>query len=334
MRFVRKIFVKLKGYNELLTIFTGLFDPAYTYTLVTSLDQYSEDIFYAYVYQSQYKNKHSKANKDRPPSKAKVVLTTYKGIPELPLLYIPAYSKANTVEQTDRQVRAFRTLIKDLGSSATDFSVLELIRIFVESKEVGDKEATKTTDNLTSKATIYLYDDIDNLNSEQQRRLIQAIANSVEVIYEDLQRQDKSFFSVYNVNPIRSIATQVAKVDSTIRDIGTKKLELLATPKVLSRFLELQVSLNRYYAILLLFTATVNKLGLQVTTDLASPNNISNYNFRIEYYSLLLKPQQPQGSAQLARILSSDISATILVDNVGLRKTIIAYIAVVELSIQ
>ena len=147
------MFAKLEGHDELLTIFTGPFDPAYTRTLVTSLDQYSEDIFRACVYQSQYKNKHGKANKDRPPSKAKVVLTTYKGIPELPLFHIPAYGKANTVEQTDRQARAFRTLIKDPGSSATDFSAPELMRMFAESEEVGDKEAAETTDNLGKNPT-------------------------------------------------------------------------------------------------------------------------------------------------------------------------------------
>lgn len=317
------------GIEDVPHLFTGPGEPQVDRVFFTNkLNLHGEDIYRAIQLWALYKFKRKNS------TAADGSFTCYTGKPVLPI-FMPKAGTVNTVEQAKRQARAFNNAAHK-GVVRGDPSA-ELLRKWAETQDQDELETAETTNKVTN-GPITLSSDIDTLSPEDLNALFDIITRPLDVLFDDPDRQNKTFFDSTATKRVKKeIEKEAADEILALDKPDDKKAAAKAAAAALrpgagpvtipddvkARFLELQSSLNQRSAMPPDFFSAIEDLGM-TCTDIpdGEVDPVTKQNFRIDSRGMSLMPWQPQGTQWMSMMINSEIGACLVADDAGIGKTI------------
>lgn len=336
MRFVYKFKEVCENLPEELgipQILTGAHDAKYSRTYIPGIDMEAEDIYRCVVFQGWYFNKLRKKDpkpkgqdKERDRDRG-----TYKGLPTLPVFIVPSEQNINSASQLELQAQAMHNLYRhySVGLSARDFMRNP------SNDTQAESDAARKADEFLTANDVKLRAGYDSLSAEKRREIMDTISSSVEVLFDNVDYQDKTHFGKMDATRVGSRLEKRAEAEAAIHeDLTEQQKEKVDMDALQARFLELQASINRNSATGPEFSDAADALGLDVVRDLETNDQVTKHRFSIRYRGLDLKPWQAQAIWWVVRMVESPLRGAILADDTGLGKTIETYGAILELSVR
>ena len=337
-RFIHKMMDKVTSSESgFPKVFTGRCEGASAATYIDGLDWHGEDIYRALTFQHWARGL---GNKKGGKTAMRVVRSR---LPELPLFCVEAAGDKNTPAQ---QQQAAQIMQRDFGDVFKGYlnriNGDRLWTTWAESAHVTDAEAQKNADECATgndshgakRPTLPTY--LETLTHEQRLYMMRICSSDIEILYDDPNCQDKTFFE--NNLQLRAVAEEgerAAKDAGDIYAIRDRKenIEEDELEVKCKAFLRMQDGMNQISARPPTFAEVRDGLHLEVTKNTArSDSNGTGCNYSMKYKGLALKPWQPAAILWCANMMEGPLRAAILGDDTGLSKTVEAMGCIVELS--
>lgn len=317
LRFIYKCKRKIEAMNDIPIVFTGPPEGAVggkSYFKGTQFEITGEDLYRMVVFTGFLVAKNRQSQKGT---------KVQSGQPELPVFVIG--NPKPRVDAARRNAAAGATTFKTLMQSGglLRLGAPEMILKSIENG-VSDEDAAHNVDKTVSTKT-FLSDRVPLVSDEERNGIIRSMAAQAEIMFEDKEYQDKTFFGRTATDPILTDAVAEAESDKPDR--------AQVIDEALNDFLALQASLNRNSSAPPSFAEAEQALRLVVTPDLPEKDNSTEDFFSIVYEGgVHLTTWQPQGIHWLVRMMRSPLGAGVIGDDGGLGKTLQLLCAVVEMS--
>ncbi|KAM3424225.1 hypothetical protein BST61_g11234 [Cercospora zeina] len=226
----------------------------------------------------------------------------------------------DTAEQVQRQEIAYRQAKKvdPLEDAHRELAELEAANLTVDAEERFEVLINRIEKLVTSVSVV------DKWSPETRIDELELAIADLDVIYDDLHRALSLDFLEA---PSHDIAEEITGDAGRELNAMQSDDQPVANPKL---FADLNRTMYSETAAPQSFKYCVDRLRLDVKTDLAELNPISTQDFSIAFHGLGLKPWQPQGNVPSVQHIDAPYKYALCCDDVGLGKTVMTLAAVVQ----
>ncbi|KAK3698115.1 hypothetical protein LTR37_017073 [Vermiconidia calcicola] len=243
--------------------------------------------------------------------------------PQLPIFCYPSEARVNTVQQTERNKRAFKNLFSRTLTSE------QLAKVFAFSTKKERAQQPHAVDQL-SEEKVMLDEDLPHLEDGDCEAILQYLANQVQYLYDNRDRRVQFF------NPAQTAVDgqHDAQIDRERRREAYGTLNNQDQQNFRQDvFVELQRRLNDCSAAAPSWEETAELLSLVVENLKDAIDPLTKQDFRILYRGMTLMPWQPEAVAFILKMIRSRLKTCMVCDDTGTGKTIEILVALIQLSI-